>query len=150
MRAAAALPVLRKDFIFESSQVYETAIVGADGLLLIAAALDDERLDLLRRITEVELGLDALIEVQNANEMSRAYAVGATLIGVNNRNPSTFEVSLDVSVEVARAAPEDVLLVSEYGLSTKKHLRGLHALGYKGVLIEESQMGDANPDFSSV
>ncbi|HKQ75313.1 MAG TPA: indole-3-glycerol-phosphate synthase [Blastocatellia bacterium] len=146
VRAAAALPVLRKDFIIESSQVYETAIGGADGLLLIAAALDDERLDLLRRITEVELGLDALIEVQNANEMSRAYAAGATLIGVNNRNPSTFEVSLDVSVEVARAAPEDALLVSEYGLSTKKHLRGLHALGYKGVLIEESQMGDANPD----
>jgi indole-3-glycerol phosphate synthase len=134
-RAAVSLPVLRKDFIIESSQVYETAIVGADALLLMAAALDEERLALLRRIAEEELGLDALVEVQNANEMLRAHAIGATLIGVNNRNLSTFEVSLDVSVEVARAAPEDVLLVCENGLRTRKHLRGLQALGYKGFII---------------
>jgi indole-3-glycerol phosphate synthase len=144
VRAAAALPVLRNDFIIESSQVYETAIVGADGLLLIAAALDDERLALLRRIAEEELGLDAFIEVQNANEMHRAYAMGATLIGVNNRNLSTFEVSLDVSVEVARAAPDDVLLVSKYGLRKIKHLRGLRALGYKGFLIESPVDGAPN------
>jgi indole-3-glycerol phosphate synthase len=139
-RAAVSLPVLRKDFIIESSQVYETAIIGADALLLIAAALDEERLALLRRITEEELGLDALVEVHNANEMLRAHAVGATLIGVNNRNLSTLEVSLDVSVEVARAAPEDVLLVSENGLRTRKHLRGLQALGYKGFIMGDLPM----------
>lgn len=138
VRAAVSLPVLRKDFIIDSSQVYETAIVGADALLLIAAALDGERLALLRRITEEELGLDALVEIQNANEMLRAHAIGATLIGVNNRNLSTLEVSLDISVEVARAAPEDVLLVSEYGLHTRKQLLGLRALGYKGFLMGES------------
>ena len=146
VRAAVSLPVLRKDFIIASSQVYETAIVGADALLLVASALDEERLALLRRITEEELGLDALVEVQNANEMLRARALGATLIGVNNRNLSTFEVSLDISVEVARAAPNDVLLVSENGLRTKKQLHGLSLLGYKGFLIEESLMGDDLPD----
>lgn len=138
VRAAVSLPVLRKDFIIEIVQVYETAAAGADALLLIAAALDEERLALLRRVAEEELGLDALVEVQNANEMLRAHAMGATLIGVDNRNPSTLEVSLDVSVEVARAAPERVSLVSENGLRTSKHLRGLRALGYKGFLIGES------------
>jgi len=73
--------------------------------------------------------------------MLRPHAIGATLIGVNNRNLSTLEVSLDASVEVARAAPEDVLLVSENGLRTRKHVRGLRALGYRGFLIEESLMG---------
>ncbi len=140
-RAATSLPVLRKDFITEPGQIYETAIAGADAALLIAATLDEERLALLRRIAEEELGLDALVEVQNANEMLRAYAIGATLIGVNNRNLATLEVSLDVSVAVARAAPKDVLLVSENGLRTKKHLRGLRALGYKGFLLEESLSG---------
>jgi len=137
VRAALSLPLLRKDFIIESSQIYETAIVGADALLLIAAILDEERLALFRRIAEEDLGLDALVEVQNANEMLRAHAMGATLIGVNNRNLSTLEVSLDISVEVAREAPNDVLLVSENGLRTRKHLRGLRALGYKGFIMGE-------------
>jgi indole-3-glycerol phosphate synthase len=132
--------MLRKDFIITSSQVYETAIAGADALLLFAATLDEEQLALLRRITEEELGLDAFVEVQNANEMLRAHALGATLIGVNNRNLSTFEVPLDISVEVARAAPEGVLLVSENGLRTNKQLHGLRILGYKGFLIEEPLM----------
>jgi len=143
VRSAVSLPVLRKDFIIESSQVYETAIVGADALLLIAAALDEERLARLRQIAEEELSLDALVEVQNANEMLQAHAMGATLIVANNRNLLTLEVSLDVSVEVARAAPEDVLLVSESGLRTKKHLRGLGALGYKGfIMVESPTYGD--------
>jgi len=140
VRAAVSLPVLCKDFIITSNQVYETAIAGADALLLLAATLDEERFALLRRITEEELGLDAFVEVQNVNEMLWAHALGATLIGVNNRNLSTFEVSLDISVEVARAAPEGVLLVSENGLSANKQLQGLRALGYKGFLIDEPRM----------
>jgi indole-3-glycerol phosphate synthase len=146
VRAAVSLPVLRKDLIIEPSQVYETAIVGADAVLLIAAVLDDDRLGLLRQIAEEEVGLDALVEVQNRNELLRAYAMGASLIGVNNRSLSTLELSLDVSVEIARAAPEDVLLVSENGLHTKRHLHGLHALGYKGFLIGESLIGSDHPD----
>jgi len=138
VRAAVPLPVLRKDFIIYPGQVYETAAGDADALLLIAAALNEEQLALLLRITEEELGLDALVEVQNANEMLRAHAMGANLIGVNNRNQSTLEVSLDISVEVARKAPESALLVSENGLRNRKHLNGLRAIGYKGFLIEES------------
>jgi indole-3-glycerol phosphate synthase len=145
VRAAVQIPVLRKDFIIESSQVYETAIVGADALLLIAAVLDDERLALLLRITEEDLKLDALVQVQNANEMRQAHAIGATLIGVNNRNLSTHEVSLDMSVEVASAAPEGILLVSENGLRTRKHLRGLRALGYKGFIMCGSPIGGDLP-----
>jgi indole-3-glycerol phosphate synthase len=133
--------LLRKDFITEPDQIYETAVAGADAALLIAATLGEERLALLWRITEEELGLDALVEVQNVNEMLRAYAIGATLIGVNNRNLSTLKFSFDVSVEVARAAPKDVLLVSENGLRTRKHLRGFRALGYKGFLLEEAMSG---------
>lgn len=145
VRAAVQLPVLRKDFITESSQVYETAIIGADALLLVVGVLDEERFALLRRITEEDLRLDALVQVQNANEMLRAHAMGATLIGVDNRNLSTLEVSLDVSVEVASAAPGGVLLVSENGLRTRKHLRGLRALGYKGFIMGESPIGGVLP-----
>lgn len=148
VRVAVSLPLLRKDCIIEPSQVYETAIAGVDALLLIGAILDKERLTLLRQIAEDELGLDALVEVQNSNEMLWACASGATLIGVNNRNTSTLEVSLDVSVEVARAAPENVLLVSENGLRTRKQLRGLRALGYSGFLIGEALMLGRNPDMT--
>src|SRR5262245_17962599 len=130
VREAMPLPLLRKDFIIEPSQVYETAIAGADALLLIGAVLDKEGLRLLRKIAEDELGLDALVEVQNSNEMLWAYASNATLIGVNNCVQYTQKISLDVSVEVARAAPKDILLVSENGLRTKKQLCGLRALGY--------------------
>jgi indole-3-glycerol phosphate synthase len=146
VRVAVPLPLLHKDFITEPSQVYETAIAGVDALLLIGAFLDEERLTLLRQIAEDELGLDALVEVQNSNEMLWAYTLGATLIGVNNRNPYNNEVSLDVSVEVARAAPKDVLLVSENGLRTGKQLRGLRALGYSGFLIGEALMRGGSPD----
>jgi indole-3-glycerol phosphate synthase len=145
VRAAVQLPVLRKDFIIESSQVYETAIVGADALLLIAAVLDEERLALLLRITEEDLNLDALVQVQSVNEMLQAHAIGATLIGVNNRNLSTLEVSLDMSVEVASAAPEGILLVSENGLRTRKNLLGLRALGYKGFIMWGSPIGGDLP-----
>ena len=146
VRVAMSLPLLQKDFIIEPSQVYETAIVGVDALLLIGAILDEERLSLLRKIAEDELGLDALVEVQNSNEMLWAYSLGATLIGVNNRNSYTHEVSLDVSVEVARAAPKDILLVSENGLRTGKQIHGLRALGYSGFLIGEALMRGNNPD----
>src|ERR1700681_4547402 len=90
VRQAISLPVLRKDFIFEEYQVYESAAAGADALLLIVAALDDETLAHLRRITEDELGMDALIEVHTKGEMDRAVASGAKIVGVNNRNLGTF------------------------------------------------------------
>ena len=135
-----ALPVLRKDFVFDEYQVFETAAAGADALLLIVAALDDERLSFLRRLAEDEFGMDALVEVHNADEMKRAAACGAKLIGVNNRNLRTFEVSLETSVQLAPLAPAGALLVSESGLHDNADLRRLKEHRFSGFLIGESLM----------
>lgn len=145
VRAAVSLPVLRKDFIFDEIQLYEAAIAGADALLLIVAALDDYMLAHLRRITENDLGMDALVEVHTADEMRRARASGATIIGVNNRDLRTFDVSLDVSINLASGAPPSVLLVSESGLQTGADIRRLQACGYRGFLIGETLMRADQP-----
>ena len=105
VKATVDLPVLRKDFVFEEYQVYESAAAGADAILLIVAALDDESLSRLRRLAEDELGMDALVEVHTSDEMKRAAACGAKLIGVNNRDLRTFEVSLETSLSLAPEAP---------------------------------------------
>lgn len=146
VRAVVKLPLLRKDFIFDEYQLYESAAAGADALLLIVAALDDERLAHLRRITEDELKMDALVEVHTEGEMQRAVGAGATLIGVNNRNLHSFEVSLEVSVNLARDVPAGVTLVAESGLRSSDDLRRLRALGYRGFLIGESLMRAAEPE----
>jgi indole-3-glycerol phosphate synthase len=145
-RSAVALPLLRKDFIFDEYQLYEAAESGADALLLIVAALNDAALlARLREITEEELGMDALVEAHTAEELSRALACGATLVGINNRNLQTFAVSLDVSVELAREIPPHVLAVSESGLRSPEDLRRLRALGYRGFLIGEELMRAERP-----
>ena len=142
---AVKLPVLRKDFVFDEYQVYESAAAGADAILLIVAALDDQTLSHLRRVAEDELGLDALVEVHTSDEMQRARAAGATLIGVNNRDLRTFTVSLDTSLALAREAPPEALLVSESGLNSSADLSRLRDAGYHGFLIGETLMraGDA-------
>lgn len=146
VRRAVSLPLLRKDFIFEEYQVYEAASAGADALLLIVAALDAETLARLLRLAEEELHMDALVEVHTLEEMRRAGAGGASLVGVNNRDLHTFEVSLDVSRELARHAPEGALLVSESGLGNASDLRGLRAHGYHGFLIGETLMRSTHPE----
>src|SRR5258707_122703 len=113
VRNAISLPILRKDFVFDEYQVYESAAAGADAVLLIVAALDDESLGRLRRITEDELGMDALVEVHTAGEMTRAAACGAGIIGVNNRDLQTFKVSLETSVHLASIASTGSGVVSE-------------------------------------
>ncbi|HEV2913291.1 MAG TPA: indole-3-glycerol phosphate synthase TrpC [Pyrinomonadaceae bacterium] len=146
VREVVSLPLLRKDFIFDEFQLYEAAEAGADALLLIVAMLDDESLARLIRITEGELGMDALVEVHSHEELSRALACGATLIGVNNRDLRTFGVSLDISVALALAAPDGLSLVSESGLRSGDDLRRLRSLGYKGFLIGETLMRAPEPD----
>jgi indole-3-glycerol phosphate synthase len=146
VREAVKLPLLRKDFIFEEYQLYEAAEAGADALLLIVAALDDETLSRLRRTTEDELGMDALIEVHTKEEMHRAAACGARLAGVNNRDLRTFKVSLDTSVELIGMAPPGALLISESGLRTPDDLRRLRALGYRGFLVGETLMRADQPE----
>jgi indole-3-glycerol phosphate synthase len=146
VKTTVDLPVLRKDFVFDKYQVYESAAAGADAILLIVAALDDEMLSQLRRVAEDELGIDALVEVHSSQEMKRAVASGATLIGVNNRDLRTFEVSLDTSLSLAREAPSDALLLSESGLRGPDELRLLREAGYHGFLIGETLMRADNPE----
>jgi indole-3-glycerol phosphate synthase len=145
VRAATSLPLLRKDFVVDEWQLYEAAAARADALLLIVAALDDATLARLRQIIEDELGMDALVEVHTGEELRRAGASGATLIGVNNRNLHNFEVSLETSVELAGHAPPGALLVSESGLRTHADLRRLKSLGYRGFLVGETLMRAGDP-----
>jgi indole-3-glycerol phosphate synthase len=145
-KTAVSLPAMRKDFLLDEYQVYEAAAAGADAVLLIVAALADEQLESLRRLAEDELGMDALVEVHNSEEMDRAAGSGAKLIGINNRDLRTFDVSLETSVELAALAPRDVLLVSESGLTTAADLRRLKEHGFSGFLIGESLMRARCPE----
>jgi len=143
--AAVRLPVLRKDFIFDEYQLYETAVAGAAAVLLIVAALDDETLKRLLVTAEQELGLDALVEVHTEDELRRALACGAKLIGVNNRDLRNFAVSLETSVGLAKHLPAGVIAISESGLRTRADLVRLQGLGYRGFLIGETFMREESP-----
>lgn len=145
VKKSVDLPALRKDFIFDEYQIYESAAAGADAVLLIVAALDDNQLVSLRTLVEDELGMDALIEVHTREEMQRAIACGANLIGVNNRNLHTFEVSLETSLSLAKEAPRGAVLISESGLNNSTDLARLRDAGYHGFLIGESLMRSENP-----
>jgi indole-3-glycerol phosphate synthase len=140
------LPVLRKDFVFDDYQVFESAAAGADALLLIVAALDDETLARLRRLAEDELGLDALVEVHTEEELMRASRAGASLVGVNNRDLRTFNVSLETSVSLAPHAPEGSLLVSESGIVGANEIAMLRACGFKAFLVGETLMRAGQPE----
>ena len=144
-RATTQLPILRKDFIVDEIQIVEAAAVGADAVLLIVAALTDAELLRFRNLAEHELGMDALIEVHNAEEMQRAAGCGANLIGVNNRDLRTFITSLDTSVELAALAPAEAVLVSESGISSRADIARLRDCGYRGFLIGESLLRADDP-----
>jgi indole-3-glycerol phosphate synthase len=145
VRQAISIPVLRKDFILEEYQVFESAAAGADALLLIVAALDEKTLKRLRRLAEDELGMDALIEVHTRDEMNRALGCGAKLIGVNNRNLATFEVSLETSEQLAQIAANTAMLISESGIQSPDDIKRLRGFGYCGFLIGESLMRASDP-----
>lgn len=144
IRASISIPILRKDFIVDEYQAYESAAAGADAVLLIVAALRDEELARLRCLIEDELGMDALVEVHSQTEMDRALACGARTIGVNNRDLRTFAVSTETSERLARSAPSDAVLISESGLNPKD-VRKLRALGFKGFLVGETLMRADDP-----
>jgi indole-3-glycerol phosphate synthase len=146
VKATVDLPVLRKDFMFEEYQIYEAAAAGADAILLIVAAINDETVASLRRLAEEELRMDALVEVHTADEMKRAIACGATIIGVNNRDLRTFEVSVETSIALATQAPRESVLISESGLKSSNDLQRLRDAGYRGFLIGETLMRAPKPD----
>ena len=146
VRASTRLPILRKDFIIDPIQIYQAAIAGADAVLLIAAVLDDSLLEKMRAMAEDELGLDALVEVHTTEELQRALNSGAKLIGVNNRDLRTFEVSLQTSERLIASAPPDRVMISESGLQDAVSLRHLQALGFRGFLVGERLMRASDPE----
>lgn len=138
------IPLLRKDFTIHEVQIHEAVVAGADAILLIVAALDD---DLLRRLHEEakSFQLDVLVEVHDLPEMERALELGADLIGINNRNLKTFEVNLATTEALAGEVPDDVMLVSESGIkSTAEALRALNA-GANALLVGETLMRSHDP-----
>ncbi len=145
-RSSAKMPVLRKDFIIDPIQICEAAIAGADAVLLIAAALDDALLGRLREVAEDELGLDALVEVHTSDELRRALDAGAKIIGANNRDLKTFQVSLSISERLIAEAPPDRIMISESGLQSAESLVHLRSLGFRGFLIGEGLMRAGDPE----
>jgi indole-3-glycerol phosphate synthase len=142
--AAVQLPLLRKDFAVDRHQVYEAAIAGAEAVLVIVAGLTDA--DALKLLDAAHLvHLDALVEVHTAEEMQRAAALGATLIGVNNRNLKTLKVDLETGLRLAELAPPDATLVAESGLRTRADIERLQSAGYKAFLIGETLMRSGDP-----
>jgi indole-3-glycerol phosphate synthase len=145
IRRAIDLPILQKDFIFGEFQIYEAAAAGADAILLIVAMLDDETLTRLYSLAE-GLGIDSLVEVHDQIEMDRAAAIDARLIGINNRDLKTFDVSIDTSRQLIISAPGDAVVVAESGLKHRTDIDELMALGFSGFLIGEILMTAADPE----
>jgi indole-3-glycerol phosphate synthase len=145
-RSSTNLPLLRKDFIIDPIQIFEAAVAGADAVLLIVAALDDHLLTELRALAEEELGLDALVEVHGSEELQRALNSGARIIGVNNRDLRTFQVSLNTSERLIAEVPRDRILISESGLQSADSLLRLRKVGFRGFLVGEALMRAPEPD----
>lgn len=145
IRAVVELPLLRKDFIVDEFQIAEAAAAGADAVLLIVAALTQDELGSLLRFAEDELGLDALVEVHDRGELGRAVDAGATVIGVNNRDLHSLQVTLDTSRELAAAKPQSSIFVAESGISTRAEIDELRGLGFDAFLIGETLMRSSDP-----
>lgn len=144
VREQVALPVLRKDFVIDPVQVSEARGAGADALLLIVRILDDASLvELLKRTRE--LGMEALVEVHGEKELDRALEAGARIVGVNNRDLSTFETRIEVTLELVDGIPPDVVLVSESGIRTGEDVARLGQAGVDAVLVGESLLRQADP-----
>ena len=143
-RAACALPVLRKDFLIDPYQVFEAAAMGADCILLIAACLDDDLMADLEAIA-LELGLAVLVEVHDGDELTRALRLKTPLVGINNRNLRTFEVSLRNTLDLLPQVPADRLLVTESGILAADDVRTMRAAGVHAFLVGEAFMRAPDP-----
>jgi indole-3-glycerol phosphate synthase len=139
-----SVPVLRKDFLFDVYQIYEARALGADALLLIAAVLERDKLSELLHLTR-ELGMDALVEVHNSEELDMVLETGARIIGINNRNLNTFQTDIATTVELVRAIPDDRIVVSESGIASRGDILMLRSSGVDAFLIGESLMRHESP-----
>ncbi|MCE5244810.1 MAG: indole-3-glycerol phosphate synthase TrpC [Syntrophobacteraceae bacterium] len=147
VRSAVRLPVLRKDFLISSYQVYESAVMGADAVLLIVRALSPALLESCLGLC-ADLGLDALVEVRSAEEMDAATCAGARLIGINNRDLGTFRTDIRTSVELAGLLRPGQIAVSESGIHGREQVKILLAAGIRNFLIGESLVKAADPERS--
>ncbi len=143
-RAASGLPVLRKDFVIDPYQVYEARAMGADAVLLIAAALGDAAMRELRDLA-AHLGMDALIEVHDGDELDRALALEPDLVGINNRDLRTFETDVATTTRLRERVPADVLLVTESGIHTADDVAGMRVNGVHAFLVGEAFMTAPDP-----
>jgi indole-3-glycerol phosphate synthase len=143
-RAETQLPVIRKDFIVDPYQVYEAKAIGADCILLIVAALSPEDLKALNDLA-LSIGLDVLVEVHNAEELAIALELPNKLIGINNRNLHTFEVSLAHTYELLADIPEDKIVVTESGIFTQADVKAMQSKGVNSFLVGESFMRAEDP-----
>lgn len=148
-RASAQLPILRKEFIIDEYQILEAKAHGADVILLIAAVLTRAEIKSLSE-TAKGLGLDVLLEVHNLEELQKSIMPSLDMLGVNNRNLKTFEVSTDISKELSTHIPNDFVKVSESGISSVAAIKDLQPFGYQGFLIGENFMKTENPGGSAL
>ena len=143
-RAASGLPVLRKDFLIDPYQVYEARALGADAVLLIVAALGDTVLRELRDLA-AHLGMDALVEVHDAEELERALAIDPDLVGINNRDLRTFDTDLATTARLRERVPGDVVLVTESGIHTRADVERMRDDGVHAFLVGEAFMTSPDP-----
>ena len=144
VRDFVGLPILRKDFIIDESQIYESLVSGADAILLIVSVLDDEQLRDYREMAE-SLGMAALIEAHDLSEVERGLSAGASLLGINNRNLKTFDTNLKTTIDLIREIPPEVVLVSESGVHSKEDVSMLGEAGVDAVLVGESLLRKDDP-----
>lgn len=139
IRKSISLPILRKDFIIDEYQIYEARVIGADAILLISAILDTDTIIKFRSLAD-SLGLDCLCEIHNEEELENLLPSNPEIIGINNRNLKTFEVSLETTKKLASKLPKDCVIVSESGIRNNADMKELRSYGADAVLIGETLM----------
>ncbi|WP_178987749.1 indole-3-glycerol phosphate synthase TrpC [Winogradskyella schleiferi] len=147
-RESCSLPLLRKEFIIDEYQIIEAKAIGADAILLIAAILTKAEIKQFSELAK-RLNLDVLLEVHNEDELHKSIMPSLDMLGVNNRNLKTFEVSLEISKELSTLIPDDFVKVSESGISSVEAIKELQPFGYQGFLIGENFMKTDNPGESA-
>lgn len=143
IRSAVSLPMLRKDFMIDPYQIYESRALGADCILIIMACLSDDQAEELYGLS-TELGMDVLVETHDAEEIERAKRLAPKMVGVNNRNLKTLEVSHETGLTMAKNLPNDVLRIAESGIYNHDDIQKFKKAGYAGFLIGESLMREAD------